>query len=74
MVSDSDVKREIDILIGYKTTSKEMDMSEVPAKLVDYAKKYADYYMKVVNDFRPTFDNTGINEDLNRLFFETVNN
>ena len=74
MVSDPEIKCEINVLIGYKTTSKEMDMSEVPANLVDYAKEYADYYIKVVNGFRPTFDNTGINEDLNRLFFETVNN
>ena len=43
-------------------------MSEVPAKLVDYAKEYADYYIKVVNVFRPNFVNTGINEDLNSFF------
>ena len=74
MVSDPGIKQEIDTLIRYKTISKEMDMSEVPAKLVEYAKKYADYYIKVVNDFRPSFDNNGINEVLNKLFFETVKN
>ena len=73
MVSDQVIRQEIDKLIEYKTTSKEMDMSEVPFKLVDYAKELASYYIKVVNDFRPVFDNTGVNEDLNRLFFNTVN-
>lgn len=73
MVSDQDIRQEIDKLIEYKTTSKEMNMSEVPLKLVDYAKELASYYIKVVNDFRPVFDNTGVNEVLNRLFFNTVN-
>ena len=73
IVSDQEIRQEIDKLIEYKTTSKEMDMSEVPFKLVDYAKELASYYIKVVNDFRPVFDNTGVNEDLNRLFFNTVN-
>lgn len=73
MVSNPEIKQEIDQLIAYKTTSKEMDMSEVPSQLVNYAKEYADYFIKVVNGFRPSFDNTGINEDLNRIFFETVN-
>lgn len=72
MVTDPEIKQEIDTLIAYKTTSKEMDMSEVPSKLVDYAKNLADYYVKVVDKFRPTFDNKGVNRDLNKLFYEMV--
>ena len=72
MVTDPEIKQEIDTLIEYKTTSKEMDMSEVPSNLVDYAKNLADYYVKVVDKFRPTFDNKGVNRDLNRLFYEIV--
>ena len=73
MVSGQNIRQEIDKLIEYKTTSREMNMSEVPLKLVDYARELASYYIKVVNGFRPVFDYTGVNEDLNRLFFTTVN-
>ena len=73
MVTDMEIQKEIDQLLLYKSASKEMNKSKVPAKLVDYAKYYADYYVKVVDQFRPEFDKTAPNDDLNKIFYETVN-
>ena len=66
------IKDSIKELVNYKSSGKEMDMSEVPEYLVDYYLPLAEYYSGLVGKFRPEVDNSGISESLDRFFYELV--
>ena len=72
VVEDQKIKDGIKALVEAKSSSKELDMSEVPNYLVDYYLPLAEYYSNLVDKFRPNIDNEGISERLNRFFYETV--
>lgn len=74
VVEDQRIKDGIRELVELKSSGKEMDMSEVPAYLVEYYLPIADYYSSIVGEFRPEVDNSGISESLNRFFYSTVIN
>ena len=74
IVKDQRIKNGIKELVNYKSSGKEMDMSEVPDYLVNYYLPIADHYSNTVGKFRPEVDNSGISESLNRFFYSTVIN
>ena len=71
---DQKIKDGIKDLVSYKSSGKEMDMSEVPTYLVDFYLPLANHYSDIVGQFRPEVNNSGITERLNRFFYETVTN
>lgn len=73
-VEDQKIKDGIKDLVSYKSSGKEMDMSEVPTYLVDFYLPLANHYSDIVGQFRPEVNNSGITERLNRFFYETVTN
>ena len=72
VVEDQEIKEGIKGLVTLKSSSKEMDMSEVPDYLVNYYKPIAEYYSNFVEKYRPEFNNSDIDDKLNRIFFDTV--
>lgn len=72
IVEDEKIKNGIRELVTMKSSGKEMDMSEVPEYLVNHYRPLAEYYSDLVGKFRPEFNNDGISERLNDLFYETV--
>lgn len=72
IVEDQKIKEGIKELVTLKSSGKEMDMSEVPAYMVNYYKPIAEYYSNFVKKYRPEFDNSDIDDKLNRIFFDTV--
>ena len=72
IVEDQKIKDGIKELVNYKSSGKEMDMSEVPDYLVDYYFPLADHYSNTVGKFRPEVDNSGISKSLNQFFYEMV--
>ena len=72
IVEDQKIKDGIKELVNYKSSGKEMNMSEVPDYLVTYYLPIADHYSEIVGKFRPEVDNNGISESLNRFFYSTV--
>ena len=74
IVEDQKIKDGIKELVNYKSSGKEMDMSEVPTYLVDFYLPLANHYSDIVGQFRPEVNNSGITERLNRFFYETVTN
>ena len=72
IVENQKIKDGIKELVNYKSSGKEMDMSEVPDYLVNYYLPLADHYSDIVGKFRPKVENSGISESLNRFFYEMV--
>ena len=72
IVDNKKIKDGISELVKMKSSGKEMDMSEVPAYLVDYYRSKAEYYSELVGKFRPEVDNSSVSESLNRFFYEMV--
>ena len=72
IVEDQKIKEGIKELVNYKSSGKEMDMSEVPEYLVNYYIALADHYSDIVGKFRPKVENSGISESLNQFFYEMV--
>lgn len=72
IVEDEKIKEGIRELVKMKSSGKEMDMSEVPEYLVNYYRPLAEYYSDLVGKYRPDFNNDGVTERLNNLFYETV--
>ena len=72
IVEDEKIKDGIRELVTIKSSGKEMDMSEVPDYLVNHYRPLAEYYIDLVGKFRPEFNNEGISESLNSLFYKSV--
>ena len=72
IVENQKIKDGIKELVNYKSSGKEMDMSEVPEYIVNYYIALADHYSDIVGKFRPKVENSGISESLNRFFYEMV--
>jgi hypothetical protein len=72
IVEDDKIKDGVRELVRLKSSGKDMDMSEVPEYLVNYYRPLADYYSGLVGKFRPGFNNDGVTERLNNIFYETV--
>ena len=72
VVDDQKIKSGIRELIELKSSGKEMDMSEVPEYLVNYYHPLAKFYSDFVERFRPEFNNDGIDDNLNQVFYNIV--
>ena len=72
IVEDDKIKDGVRELVRLKSSGKEVDLSEVPEFLVIYYRPLAEYYSDLVGKFRPDFNNDGVTERLNNLFYETV--
>ncbi len=72
VVEDETIKDGIRELILLKSSGKEKDMSEVPEYLINYYLPIAELYSERVEKFRPEFNNDGIDDNLNQVFYEIV--
>ena len=72
VVEDETVKEGIRELVLLKSSGKEKDMSEVPEYLVSYYLPIAEFYSDYVERFRPEYNNDGIDDILNQVFYDIV--
>lgn len=72
VVEDETIKNGIRELILLKSSGKEKDMSEVPEYLINYYLPIAELYSERVEKFRPEFNNDGIDDNLNQVFYDIV--
>jgi len=70
-VDDYEIKAKIHELIRIKKSGKEHDMLVVDNILVEYARKWADYYNERVGSLRPEQDNVSI-ETLDSILYDMV--
>ena len=70
-VKEEAIRQKIQELLALKKASKENDLKEVDASLVEYARHWADYYTERVGTFRPEHDKTS-SEALDSILFDMV--
>lgn len=70
-VKEEAIRQKIQELLALKKASKENDLKEVEASLVEYARHWADYYTERVGTFRPEHDKTS-SEALDSILFDMV--
>lgn len=71
-VGEAPIRQKIDGLLALKRQSKENDLKEVDADLVEYAHHWAEHFEQTISSFRPEIGHYDNSSQLDSLFQEMV--
>ena len=72
IVREESIRQKIDGLLALKRQSKENDLKEVDADLVEYARHWAEHFEQTISSFRPEIGHNDNSSELDGLLREMV--